>query len=56
MKNARTPRTLAESVFVTGYSSAELLQREAWANKWLYRLAFCVFVAFTGGFILEALT
>lgn len=56
MKNTRTPRTLADSQFVTGYSSAELLQREAWANKWLYRLAFCVFVAFAGGFILEALT
>lgn len=39
MKNCRTPRTLSESVFTTGYSSAELLNHEALAHKWMYRLA-----------------
>ena len=55
MKNTRTPRTLAESEFVTGYSSAELLKREAWANKWLYRIAAVAFAVIAVSLILEKL-
>ncbi len=53
MKNIRTPRTLADSQFVTGYSSAELLAYEAMARRWMYRLAGAVFAAFAAGFIVE---
>ena len=35
MKNYRTPRTLAESSFVTGYLSAS---NEEFANQWPSRL------------------
>ena len=35
MKNIRTPRTLAESSFVTGYLSAS---NEVFANQWPSRL------------------
>lgn len=53
MKNIRTPRTLADSQFTTGYSSAELLAYESMAHRWMYRLAGAVFAAFAAGFIVE---
>lgn len=53
MKNIRTPRTLADSQFVTGYSSAELLAYESMAHRWMYRLAACVAVAFAAGYLME---
>lgn len=55
MKNIRTPRTLADSQFVTGYSSAELLERETWANRWLYRIAAVAFAAIAVSLIVEKL-
>ena len=53
MKNTRTPRTLADSQFTTGYSRAELLQREAWANRWLYRIAAVAFAVIAVSLIVE---
>lgn len=53
MKNTRTPRTLSESVFVTGYSSAQFLELESTAHRWMYRLAGVFFAALAAGFIVE---
>lgn len=35
MRNERTPRTLSECVFVTGYTSASLHRPSRWAGWWL---------------------
>jgi len=53
MKNIRAPRTLAESEFVTGYSSAHLLEIESMAHRWMYRLAGVFFAALAAGYIVQ---
>lgn len=35
MKNERTPRTLSEASFVTGYTSASPAPRGNWSGWWL---------------------
>lgn len=49
MKNYRTPRTLAECQFVTGYSSADLHRASVWPHRIMYALAFAVGAAIVWG-------
>ena len=53
MKNIRTPRTLAESEFVTGYSSAQLLEVESRVHAAMYVLAAVFFAALAAGYIVQ---
>lgn len=53
MKNIRAPRTLAESEFVTGYSSAQLLEVESRVHAAMYVLAAVFFAALAAGYIVQ---
>lgn len=57
MKNVTTPRTLADSTFVTGYHSADYSDAcarvERRAHAFMYVLAAVVGACFLAGYIVE---